>query len=71
METFFALLAFCAGNSLVTGEFPEQRPVKQSFDIFFDLCYNQLSVEQTLDLRCHHAHYDIIVMSNRVLSFLH
>ena len=30
METFFALLALCAGNSLVTGEFPSQRPATQS-----------------------------------------
>ena len=33
METFSALLAFCAGNSPVTGEFPAQRPVTRSFDI--------------------------------------
>ena len=38
METFSALLAFCAGNSPVTGEFPSQRPVKRSFDVSFDLC---------------------------------
>ena len=31
-----ALLAFCAGNSPVTGEFPTQRPVTRSFDVFFD-----------------------------------
>ena len=37
MEAFSAILAFCAGNSPVTGEFPEQRPVTQSFDVFFDL----------------------------------
>ena len=37
METFSALLAICAGNSPVTGEFPAQRPVMQSFDIVFDL----------------------------------
>ena len=37
METFFALLAICAGNSPVSGEFPAQRPVKRSFDVFFDL----------------------------------
>ena len=36
MEAFSALLAFCVGNSLVTGEFPAQRPVTQSFNIFFD-----------------------------------
>ena len=37
METFSALLALCAGNSTVSGEFPAQRPVTQSFDVFFDL----------------------------------
>ena len=37
METFSALLALCAGNSPVTGEFPSQRPVSQSFDILFHL----------------------------------
>ena len=37
METFSALLALCAGNSPVTGEFPSQRPVTPSFDVFFDL----------------------------------
>ena len=37
METFSALLAFFAGNSPVTGEFPSQRPVTQSFKVFFDL----------------------------------
>ena len=37
METFSALLAFCAGNQPVTSEFPAQRPVTRSFDVFFDL----------------------------------
>ena len=37
METFSALLAICAWNSPVPGEFPAQRPVTQSFDAFFDL----------------------------------
>ena len=37
MEAFSVLLAFCAGNSPVTGEFPSQRPVTLSFDVFFDL----------------------------------
>ena len=36
METFSALLASYAGNSPVTGEFLAQRPVTQSFDVFFD-----------------------------------
>ena len=38
---FSALLALCAGNSTVTGEFPTQRPVTQSFDVFFDLRLNK------------------------------
>ena len=38
METFSALLAICAGNSPVPGEFPAQRPVTRSFGVFFDLC---------------------------------
>ena len=37
METFSTLLALCAGNSPVSGEFPAQRPVTQTFDVFFDL----------------------------------
>ena len=37
METFSMLLALCAGNSPVTCEFPSQRPVTWSFDVFFDL----------------------------------
>ena len=41
METFSALLAICAGNSLVTGEFPAQRPVTRSFDVFFDVSPNK------------------------------
>ena len=41
METFSALLALCAGNSPVTGEFPSQRPVTESFDVFFDLRLNE------------------------------
>ena len=41
METFSALLAICAGNSPVPGEFPAPRPVTRSFDVFFDLCLNK------------------------------
>ena len=37
METFSALLAICAGNSPVPGEFSTQRPVTRSFDVYFDL----------------------------------
>ena len=47
METFSALLALCAGNSPVTGEFPSKRPVTQSFDIFFDLRLNKRLCKQS------------------------
>ena len=59
METFSVLLALCEGNPLVTGEFPSQRPVTRSFDVFFDLCLNN---RDTADLRCHHAYYAVTVM---------
>ena len=41
METFSALLAIFAGNLPVPGEFPAQRPVTRSFDVFFDLRPNK------------------------------
>ena len=41
METFSALLALCVGNSPVPGEFPTQRPVTRSVDVFFDLRLNK------------------------------
>ena len=47
METFSALLALCAGNSTVPGEFPTQRPVTRSVDVFFDLCLNKRLSKQS------------------------
>ena len=47
MEKVSALLALCAGNSPVTGEFPSQRPVTRSFDVFFDLCLNKRLSKQS------------------------
>ena len=41
MEAFSALLAICAGNSPIPGEFPTQRPVTRSFDVYFDLRPNK------------------------------
>ena len=46
METLSALLVICAGNSQVTGEFPAQRPVTWSFDVFFDLRLNKQLIKQ-------------------------
>ena len=69
METFPALLALCAGNSPATGEFPAQRPVMWSFDIFFNLRLNNCWAHnrEAGDLRRHHAHYDVIVMKVRLI----
>ena len=47
METLSALLALCAGNSPVTSEFPSQRPVMRSFDVFFDLRLNKRLSKQS------------------------
>ena len=41
METFSASLILCVGNSPVTGEFPSQRTVARSFNVFFDLRLNK------------------------------
>ena len=63
-ETFSALMAICVGNSPVNGEFPTQRPVTWSFDIFFHLRLNkQLSNNRGAgDLRRYRAHYDVIII---------
>ena len=47
METFSALLAICAGNSPVPGEFPSQRPVTRIFDVFFDVHLNKQLSKQS------------------------
>ena len=47
MITFFALLALCAGNSPVNDEFPAQRPVTRSFDVFFDIRLNKQLSKQS------------------------
>ena len=62
METFSALLAICEGNSPVTGEFPAQRPVTRSFDIFFAWMNGWVNTRDVCDLRRHRAHYDVTVM---------
>ena len=64
METFSALLAFCAGNSPVPGEFPAQRPVARSFDVFFDLRLNKQLSKQPWGwwFETHPCHYNVIVM---------
>ena len=65
---FSALLAICAGNSPVPGEFPARRPVTRSFDVFFDLHPNKRLSKQwwgwwfETPSAGNRAHYDVIVM---------
>ena len=66
MEIFSALLAICAGNSPVTGEFPTQRPVTRSFDV-----YGWVNNGEAGDLRRYLAHYDVIVMYSYSLGLFH
>ena len=47
MERFTASLAICVGNSPVPGEFPTQRPVTRSFDVYFDLRRNKRLSKQS------------------------
>ena len=66
METFSALLALCAGNSPITGEFPAQWPVTRSFDAFFDQRIDGwVNNGEAGDLRRHRTHYDVTVMDIR------
>ena len=41
VETYSTLLALCDGKPPVNGGFPSQRPVTQSFDVFFDFRLNK------------------------------
>ena len=67
METSSALLAICAGNSPITGEFPAQRPVARGYYVFFDLRLNKLLINNRAagDLKRRRAHYDVIVMQQK------
>ena len=66
-EILFALLALCAGNSPVTGEFPSQMPVTRSFDVSLIRAWinDWVNNREAGDLRCHRTHYDVTVMKCR------
>ena len=64
MEIHSVLLAICAGNSTVTGEFSAQRPVTRSFDVFIDLRLKKRLSKRWWIWRRNPAHYDVIVMHN-------
>ena len=63
---------FCAGNSLVTVEFPTQRPVTRSFYVSL-ICasINDWGGNREAgDLRRHRAHYDVTVMKTQQCASL-
>ena len=64
METFSTSVVLCAGNSPVTNEFPSQRPVPWSFDVFLICAWinSWVNSHEAGGLRCHRAHNDVIVM---------
>ena len=64
METFSALLALCAGNSPVTGQFPSQRSMSRGL-VFSLICAwtnGWVNNRHAGDLGRNRAHYDVTVM---------
>ena len=71
IETFSASLALCAGNSLVTGEFPSHKDQWRGALIFSLICTwtNGLVNDRNPgDLRRYPFHYDATVMKKSVHS---
>ena len=68
METFSALLAICAGNSPVPGEFLAQRPVTRSFDVSLICVWinGWVNNRDAGDLRRYRAHYDVTAVYSYV-----
>ena len=64
IETFSAVLALCAENSPVTGEFSSQRPVTRAlmFSLTCARTNGWINNRDAGDLRRHRAHYDATVM---------
>ena len=73
MEAFSALRALCAGNSPVPGEFPSQKPVTQSFDVFLICAWTNgwANNREAGDLRRHRSHYDVTVMVKLIVIAIH
>ena len=65
-ENSFRVTGPLWGEFTDPGEFPEQRPVTRSFDVFFGLCLNNgwVNNREAGDLRRHGAHYDVIVLTS-------
>ena len=66
VKLFSALLAICVGKSPVTGQFPTQRPLTQSFHVSL-ICFwinGWVNNGDVGDLRHNSAHYDVKVMTD-------
>ena len=64
--SIFRVTGLCAGKSPVSGEFPSQRAVTQSFDFALICAWinGWVNNRKAGYLRRHRAHYDVIVMSD-------
>ena len=72
METFSALLAICAGNSPVTGEFPHKGQWRGAllFSLICTRINGWVNNGEAVDLRRHRAHYDVTVMWFKIPAFV-
>ena len=67
-----ALLALCAANSPITGEFLSQKPATRSFDVLFICAWinGWVNIREAGDLRRHCAHYDVTLMHENVIVWV-
>ena len=72
METFSALLAICAGNSLVTGGCPHKGQCRGAlvFSLICTWINRWVNSGDAGDLRRHHAHYDVTIMDSDAILIL-
>ena len=66
MQTFSALLAICVGNSPVMVNSPHKGQWRGAlmFSLVCTWIHGWVNNREAGDLRCHHTHYDIIVMES-------
>ena len=72
MGTFSALLAFCAGNSPVTGEIPAQGQWRRALTFSFICAWTNDWVNngEAGELKHHRAHYDVTVLTHFVYQLI-